>query len=44
MAMRTKKKPRNYAATDSTLINIRALKKKLEALAKRVRALERRRT
>lgn len=30
--MKTKKKKRNYAATDATLINIRALKKKVKKL------------
>ncbi len=36
------KKKRNYAATDATLINVRALKKAVAALAKRVTKLERR--
>lgn len=34
------KKPRNYAATDITLINLRTLKRKLAALTVRVAKLE----
>jgi len=34
------KKPRNYAATEATLINIRALKPRVRALEQRTRALE----
>lgn len=36
-----KKKPRNRAAQDVTLINLRAIKKRVTALERRVRALER---
>jgi len=34
------KKPRNYAATESTLINLRALKKRVAALEQAVKALQ----
>lgn len=34
------KKPRNRAAQDATLINVRSLKKEVKELAKRVRRLE----
>jgi hypothetical protein len=37
-----KPKKRNYAATDTTLINLRAIKKLIAALTRRVEKLEKR--
>jgi Tfp pilus assembly protein PilO len=41
MAKKAKKKPRNYAATDTTLINLRAMKKRIVELEKSVSQLQR---
>jgi hypothetical protein len=40
--MVAKRKPRNYAATEATLINIRALKKRVVDIERHVKSIARR--